>query len=56
LWEPDDILSIVGRGHEGRPLFASEDDRRFVVARLARTFVPDDVERRTARLGRAHQP
>ena len=44
LWEPGDLLSIVGRGHEGRPLFASDDDRRFVVERLARVFRPADVD------------
>ena len=44
LWEPGDILSIVGRGHEGRPLFATEDDRRFFVDRLRLVFVPKDVD------------
>ena len=44
LWEPGDLLSIVGRGHEGRPLFASDDDRRFLVERLARVFRPADVD------------
>lgn len=41
---PRDILGIVGRGHEGRPIFATEDDRRFFVERLGRIFVPGDVE------------
>ena len=44
LWEPGDLLSIVGRGYEGRPLFASDDDRRFFVERLARVFRPADVD------------
>ena len=34
-WEPGRILGVVGRAHEGRPIFAGEDDRRF--------FVPDRV-------------
>ena len=43
-WAPGDLLSIVGRGHEGRPLFATDEDRRFFVGRLARVFVPEDVD------------
>lgn len=43
-WKPGCILSIVGRGHEGRPLYATDDDRRFFVDRLRRVFVPRDVD------------
>lgn len=44
IWEPGDLLSIAGRGHEGRPLFATEDDKRFFVDRLRRVFRPGDVD------------
>ena len=44
LWEPGDILHVVARGHEGRPLFATDDDRRFFVDRLRRVFVAEDVD------------
>ncbi len=43
-WEPGDILSIVGRAHEGRLIFTGDDDRRFFVDRLRRVFVPGDVD------------
>jgi hypothetical protein len=49
IWVPGDILGIVGRGHEGRPIFVSDDDRGFFAERLGRFFVPGG--RRTARLG-----
>jgi hypothetical protein len=29
-WEAGDLLSIVGRGHEGRALFGTDDDRSSV--------------------------
>lgn len=44
LWEPGDILSIVGRAHEGRPIFVTDDDRRFFVDRLRRVFVVPRVD------------
>ena len=44
IWAPGDLLGIVGRGHEGRPLFATDDDRRFFVERLGRVFQPRDVD------------
>ena len=34
------MLSIVGRAHEGRPIFATDEDRGFFVDRLRRVFVP----------------
>src|SRR5258708_3792544 len=43
-WEPGDLPSIVVRGHEGRPLFATDGDRRFFVERLGKVFVPRDVD------------
>ena len=44
LWAPGWLLSIVGRGHEGRPLHATDEDRQFLVDRLAKVFVPDAVD------------
>lgn len=44
IWEPGDILSIVVRSHEGRPIFVDDDDRRFFVDRLRRVFAAADVE------------
>ncbi len=44
LWEPGDLLSIVGRAHEGRPVFVTDDDRRFFVDRLRRVFVVPRVD------------
>lgn len=43
-WEPGDILSVVGRAHEGRPIFVDDDDRRFFADRLRRVFVDTDVQ------------
>jgi len=43
LWEPGDLLSVVVRAHEGRPIFAGDDDRGFFVDRLRRVFVAADV-------------
>ena len=44
LWEPGDLLGIVVRAHEGRPIFATDEDREFVLARLGRLFVPAAVD------------
>lgn len=44
LWEPGDLLSVVVRAHEGRPIFAGDDDRGFFVDRLRRVFVATDVD------------
>lgn len=43
-WEPGDVLSIVGRTHEGRPIFVTEDDRRYFVDRLRSVFRPEVVD------------
>jgi REP element-mobilizing transposase RayT len=42
-WAPGDVLSIVGRAHEGRPIFATGEDRRFFLDRLQRVFAPGEV-------------
>jgi putative transposase len=44
LWGPGEVLGVVGRAHEGRPLFATDDDRRFFVERLRKVFVAPAVE------------
>ena len=43
-WEPGDILSIVGRAHEGRPIYVTDEDREYFVERVKRVFVAPDVD------------
>src|SRR5262245_2309571 len=43
-WEPGDLLSIVGRAHEGRPIFATDEDRAYFTDRLKRVFVRGEAD------------
>jgi putative transposase len=43
-WESGWILSVVIRAHEGRAIFATDEDRAFFVERLREIFVAPDVE------------
>lgn len=38
IWEPGVVAHVVARAHSGAPIFASEEDRRFVLLRAARIF------------------
>ena len=38
LWEPGHVLHVIARGHEGRALFAGDEDREFFTARMAAVF------------------
>ena len=37
-WEPGAIHHVVARAHCGSPIFATDEDRRFVVERAVRAF------------------
>jgi putative transposase len=43
-WEPGAILHVVARAHCGAPIFATDADRAFLVARAARVFREEGVE------------